>query len=392
MSLNNHWIYLDNGSVTRPSGEVVSKMLPYFTEKWGSPVQPHLFGQSVVPAIEEALKHVYALLGASKEDCVVITSSSAEAVSQAFLSAYEEMTLKQGKNHFVAAGLDDASISVSLEKMALQGCPVTKLKWNKKGLITPESIIEAISPRTALVALSYANGLTGVIQPIQEIAEICALRGIRLLIDASDALGKVYLDLASTPISYIAFNGSKLHGPPGTGGLYIRKGVKTSALIPGGTEQGGLRGGAINVPGIVGLGEAARQTLEARDYVCTEVARLKFYFEQEVKRRIPVAKIIFEDEMRLPHISCIAFPGVVNEALLYLLGRKSIAASMGGGSAVQISYILEECGLPFLEFNSALSFCLSRETVEEELDRAVAGIEASVNKLLKASGTLTHGF
>jgi cysteine desulfurase len=392
MSLNNPWIYLDNGSVTRPSGEVVSKMLPYFTEKWGSPVQPHPFGQSVVPAIEDALKQIYALLGATAEDCVLVTSSSAEAVSQAFLSTYEELTLKQGKNHFVAAGLDDASISVSLEKMALQGCPVTKLKWNKKGMITPESIVEAISPRTALLAICYANGLTGVVQPIQEIAEICALRGVRLLVDASDALGKVYFDLAHTPISYLAFSGSKLHGPPGTGGLYIRKGIKASSLIPGGTEQGGLRGGSINVPGIVGLGEASRQALEARDYVCTEVARLKYHFEQEVKRRIPIAKVLFEDEMRLPHVSCIAFPGVVNEALLYLLGRKSIAATMGGGSTVQISYILEECGLPFLEFNSALSFCLSRETVEEELDRAAAGIEAAVNRLLKASGELTHGF
>ncbi|MFV0339716.1 MAG: cysteine desulfurase family protein [Parachlamydiaceae bacterium] len=391
MQLGSKAVYLDNSSASRPSGEAISRMLPFFSDKWGSPTQPHQIGQEVVPPLKEALKNLYALLGAHDEDAVIITSSQAESISQAFLATYEEVTLSTGKNHFIASAADDAAALLSLARVERYGCPVTKLKANSRGVITPESVAEVLSPRTALVSISWVNGLTGVVQPIREIAELCELRGVRLLVDATHALGKYDISVQSLPLAYVSFNGPELHAPQGTGGLYIKKGVKTTALIAGGLEQGGLRGGTVNVPGFVALGTAAKLALEARDYVCTEVSRMKFHFESEVKRRIPKARILFEQEERAPHISAIAFPGLASEALLFLLNRKNVFASMGGGSFPQMKYLLDTMGLNPFESNAALSFSLSRETTDEDLDLAVEALVYGTEKLFKSSKGWTDG-
>lgn len=381
----NHPIYFDNSTTSRPSGEAISKMLVYYSDKWGSPSSPHKMGQDVFSAMEESLRNVYTLLGANEKDFIVITSSGAEAVNQAFMSTYQDITLTTGKNHFITSNIDEAPALLSLNRLEQFGCATSVVKANSQGFMTAQAISEMISPRTALIALSYANGLTGVINPIAEISELCKLRGIRLLIDVTHVLGKLYVDLKKIEADFISFNGDHIHAPKGTGGLYIRESAKCSPFIVGGIEQGGLRAGAVNVPALVGLGEAAKEALAARDYVCTEIARLKFQFEQGLKQRIPEAIILFENEERVPHISAIAFPGVTSEALLFLLNTKDLYASMGGGSQQQIGYLLEACEVSKPLANCALSFSLSRETTEEEVERALEIIAKSYQKLRKVS-------
>lgn len=378
-------IYLDNSTTTRPSGEAVSKMLIYLSEKWGSPSSPHIMGQELFPAIEESYKNIYALLGASEKDSVVFTSSGAEAVNHAFLSTYQDVTLSTGKNHFVAVASDEAPALMSLARLEAFGASVTVVKPNEQGQASVKDISEAITPRTAMVAVSYANGLTGVINPIGEIADLCKLRGIRLLVEATHVLGKLFFSLKEMTIDFIAFNGDHLQAPKGTGGLYIREGIALSPFILGGIEQGGLRAGSVNVPALVALGVAAKETLEARDYLCTEVARLKYRFESEVTKRLPEVKILFENGERLPHITAMTFPGVANEALLFALNRRGVLASIGGGSQQQINYLLLACGVEESLASSALSFSLSRETKEEDILKAAASIEAAYLKLKKVS-------
>ncbi|KAF3361920.1 Cysteine desulfurase IscS [Chlamydiales bacterium STE3] len=381
----NHPIYLDNSTTTRPSGEAVSKMLTYYSDKWGAPSSPHKMGQELFPAIEESLRSLYKLLGAEDKNYIVITSSGAEAVNHAILSTYQDVTLATGKNHFVTSNIDEAPALLSLNRLDQFGCSTSVVKANFQGMVTAQAISEAISPRTALVALSYANGLTGVINPLIEIAALCKLRGIRLLIDMTHVLGKLVVDLKEIDPDFIAFNGDHLHAPKGTGGLYMREDVKCSSFILGGIEQAGLRAGTLNVPAFIGLGEAAKEAFSARDYICTEIARLKFYFESEVLRRIPEAIIFFENEERLPHITAIAFPGVSSEAFLFLLNRKGLYASMGGGSQQQIGYLLNACGIEHSLANCGLSFSFSRETTEEEVERALIILEQSYAKLRKLS-------
>lgn len=382
------FVYLDNSTTARPSGEAVSKMLTYYSEKWGTLTQPHKMGQELFADFADALKAVYALLGATEHDAVILTSSGAEAVNQAILSTYQDVSLVDGRNHFISSVIDEAPSLMSLHRLESFGCATTYLKPTPEGIITPKSLVEAITPRTALVSLSWASGLTGVVQPIADLAEICKSRGIRLLVEATHVLGKLFFDLKELPITFLAFNGEQLHAPKGTGALYIRQGIHLKPLITGGIEQAGMRAGSINIPAVAALGVACKQTLEARDYLCTEVARLKMHFEKEIIQRIPQSKVLFEYEERVPNISAIAFPHVQSEALLFLLSRKDVYASMGGGGQQQISYLLQACGLSKTIATCALSFSLSRETTQEELDRALGIIEACYTKLRKASKNL----
>lgn len=360
-------------------------MLAFYSEKWGAPTAPHYMGQELFPAIEEAYKNIYKLIGATLKDSVVMTSSGAEAINQAIFSTYQNVTLNTGKNHFITSAIDEAPALLSLNRLEQFGAVASVVKANSQCQVSAQSLSEVITPRTAMVALSFANGLTGVINPISEIAVLCKLRGIILLLDMTHVLGKLFVDPKELNADFLSFNGDHIHAPKGTGGLFIKEGIKCSPFIVGGMEQAGLRAGSVNVPGLVALGVAAKECLEARDYMCMEIARLKYHFESSLKKRIPEAHILFENEERLPHITCIAFPGVTSEALLFVLNRKGVLASMGGGSQQQIGYILTACGLESLLANSALSFSLSKETTEEEIDKAVAIIDAAYHRLRRVS-------
>jgi cysteine desulfurase len=253
------------------------------------------------------------------------------------------------------------------------------------GCVTAHAISEAINPRTALVSLSWANALTGVINPIEEISRLCQERGIYLHLDATHVLGKIFIDWEKPEAHFITFNGDNLHAPKGTGGLYIRADAKCSPFILGGVEQAGHRGGSYNMAGLVALGEAAREAIDSRDLICTEVARLRDKLEKGLMATIPEATSFFQKQERLPHCFAMAFPGVANEALLYALNRKNIYASIGGGSSQQIGLVLMASGIPEALANSSLSFALSRETTEDEIDRAIEIIADCVKRMRKVS-------
>lgn len=381
-------VFLDNSSVTKPSDEAVSKMIPFLTDLWGTPSAPHQKGQEVFPAITESLRSIYDLLEADDADDFVYTSSSAEGVNQVVFSTYLNETVAHGKNHFITTHLDEAPAMMAIGRLDKLGGVGTLIHGTAQGHVTQQDLIEAISPRTALVSISWANGLTGVIQPVAEIAKICHLRGIALHLDATHVLGKLYFDLKELQPNFITFDGDRIHGPQGTGGLYIRAGQKCSPLITGGIEQGGLRAGPMNVAGCVALGVAAKEAKETRDLLATETARLRDRLEKGILDNVSESQVFFADQERVPHISAIAFPGVANEALLYALNRKGVYASIGGGSFQQIGYLLKACKVPDLLGNSALSFSLSRETSDEDIDRAIEVIVDSVKSLRKVSHSL----
>lgn len=360
-------------------------MLTFYSEKWGLLTQPHKIGQELFPPLKEALTSVYGLLGASERDAIVMTSSGAEAINHAILSTYQDISLIDGRNHFITLATEEAPFLMSLNRISTLGGSTTTIKPNSSGILTPKAFIESITPRTALLAISWVNGLTGVVQPIVELAEICSLRGIRLLVDGTYALGKLFFALKELSIDLFAFNGDNIHAPKGTGGLYFREGIKLSPFITGGIEQTGLRAGALNMPAVVGLGEAAKQSLAARDYVCTEVARLQMYFEKEILKKTPDAKFLFENEERVPGILTVSFPGIINEALLFQLSQMNVFASIGGGSQQLLSYYLKTCGFDPLIADSALSFSLSRETKEEEIEFAAESVATAVSKLRKTT-------
>lgn len=378
-------VYLDNSSVTRPSDWAVSKMLPFFTENWGTPSAPHQKGQEVFPAISESLKAIYTLLDAQEADEFVYTSSAAEAINQVVFSTYLQESLPHGKNHFVTTSMDEAPSMMAIGRLEKLGCASTFIQGTPQGHITAEALAEGISPRTALVSLSWANGMTGVVQPVAEIAKLCHLRGIALHLDATHILGKLFFHLDEIKPTFITFEGDRLHAPQGTGGLYIRAGTKCSALIAGGIEQAGLRAGPMNIAGCAALGVAAQEAHDQRDLLCTETARLRDRLETGILQALEDTHVFFREQERVPHVTAIGFPGVVNEALLYALNRKGVYASIGGGSFQQIGYVLKACGIPEDVGNTAVSFSLSRLNTDEEIDRAIEIVADCVKQLRKVS-------
>ncbi|MCB1112342.1 MAG: cysteine desulfurase [Chlamydiales bacterium] len=378
-------IYLDNSMTTRPSERTISAMMPYLTEKWGTPSAPHKIGNAVIPAIEESLRAIYALLQASDDDDVIFTSSGAEAVNQVLQAAYFDVTMATGQNHFITSQIDEAPAIMGIGRLEQLGCNGTLVKPSPTGVLTAEAIADAITPRTALVSLSWANGLTGTVNPIHEIAQVCRERGIRFHIDATHALGRLYFDREDLGADFITFNGDNLHAPKGTGALWIRSGARCSPFIIGGIEQAGHRAGSYSIAALAALGEAAKEAVEAQDLLGTEVARLRDSLEEQVLAQLPQTTIFFRDQERLPNITAMGFPKIANEAMLFTLNQEGLYGCIGGGSFQQIGIVIHACGIPESDAHTAVSFALSRETSQSDIDKAAAIIVNAAKQLQSLS-------
>jgi len=303
---------------------------------------------------KESLKNLYTHLGASLDDTIFFTQSGAEAVNQVMMSVYFTYVQEFGRNHFIVhAGSETPSILAG-KRLESLGCSCK---------VVSKDIAGAITPRTILISMSLADGLTGLIYPYQEIADLCETRGILLHLDITHGFGKIPIDLSK--ISFVTFRGEPLHAPSGTGILAIKSGVKAVPLI--------LGGGAFSLPNLVGLSQAVTELMDAKDYVCTEIARLRTLLEDGLMEI--GGEVLFINEERVPHITAIAFPGVNSEVLLYHLNQKGTSACIGGGDFQPLSRIS----------NTAISFSLSRNTTEEEILKTIAVTKEAYGRLKGAS-------
>lgn len=381
-------IYLDNATAAKPSEASISAMMPFLTKYWGTPVAPHQKGQELFSSLEEAYRSIYHLLRGSEKGTFIFTSSGTESVNHVINAVYNDISVPTGKNHFVAPAIENAPIIMTIENLERQGGIGKTIQVNGEGLVTIDTLADAITPRTALVSMSWVNGLTGVLQPVAEISDVCKERGILLHLDVTHALGKIYFEFEDLGADILTFNGSQIHAPQGTGGIYLREGLQLSPFIVGGLEQAGCRAGNMNVAALVGLGAAAKEASEAQDYLCTEVARLRHKLEKGILAGCPGATVLFENLERVPHISTIAFNGITSELLSYTMNRKGLCLNIGGGEYQQIAYLLKTMGISENNANCAVSFALSRETTDEEIDKAIEMITQAVEKLSKVSEEL----
>ncbi len=383
-------IYLDNSLTTKPSDKAVSCMLNFLTEKWGVPSAPHQMGQELFGSMQDSYKPIYSLLNAKTEDTFVLTSCGQEAVNHVFTAAYHDITDPTGRNQYIVSSIDEAASLMSASRLEMLGATLKMIKPAPSGNIRVEDIADAITPRTALISLSYANGLTGVINPVQQIGELCKKRGIAFHLDVTHVLGRIFFDKEEINPNFITFNGDNLHAPKGTGGLLIRQGTKCSSFILGGLDQAGFRAGNFNMPGFAALSMACQETIEATDFMCTEIARLKNKFEDELLTYIPGITILFKNSERLPNITAISFHGIPNELMLYTLNKNSLFANIGGGPFQQIGLILMASQISSDIANCALNFTLSRYTTESEIDKAVAIIVEAAKLLKKISSKINY--
>jgi cysteine desulfurase len=313
-----------------------------------------------------------------------LTSSGEEAVSQVFESIYLEECRREGRNHIVTSVAEETASVDALERLQELGCTITRVVPDVDGIVRPEVVKKALTPRTALVSFSWVNALTGVIQPAEEIGVVCKEAGVWYHLDASYAFGRLFVEFPAQKADYVTFDGPAFHSPAGIGALVARRGVPLRHLIAG-SGQGVLRGGVLNVPGAASLAAAAHEMLGYRDLLTSEIARLRYKLESSLCHELPGTQVMGVDAERISSCTTLAFPGIHAESLLFALSRKRLYACLGGGKFQNLSSVLLHQGHGVRVAQSALSFALSRDTTEEEIDEAIECITVEVKKLQKQS-------
>ncbi len=363
--------YLDNHSATRPFASVVDQVAIFHREYWGSVNAPHFVGQQAAHSLQKGIEQLFHAVGASSQDEMQLYGSGAEAVSQVFWRQYVEESRHTGKTQFLTTLVEEAPFLLSVKKLESLGCSGKVLPVDSWGRLTPDVLSKAIGPRTSLVSLSWANGLTGVMHPIEDLSEVCREKGCAFHVDASYVFARNFFRFQDLPIDFLTLNGSVLHAPVGSAVAFVKGG--RSLYQAGQSDQ--------NVAMTVALSQALEILQSRFEHYCTETARLRDKLEKGVCARYPEAYVMFQEAERVPHCTAIAFPGVAGEALLYLLNMKGVYASIGGGRFQALSKMLLGCGIEESVAHSAVSFCLSQETTELEIDYAVDAIVEAVHRL-----------
>jgi cysteine desulfurase len=364
-------IYLDNNATTRVADEVVEAIKPFFTERYGNPSSMHFFGGSVAREIADARANLAELLGASSQE-IVFTSGGTESDSTAILSALN--TLPE-RREIVATRVEHPAVLNLCKYLArFKGFTVKWMSVDKSGMIDMEDVRRAINDKTAIVSVMWANNETGVMFPVVEIAEIAAGHGALMHTDAVQAVGKVPINLSKTNINFLSLSGHKLHAPKGIGALYIKKGTRFSPFMVGGHQESSRRGGTENVPGIVGLGEAARLAMNNFHEENTRVKKMRDRLQQGILEKVSQARVNGHFEQRLPNTLNIGFEFVEGEAILMRLDEKGICASSGSActsGSLEPSHVLRAMGVPFTAVHGSIRYSLSRYNTENEIEYVI---------------------
>lgn len=381
---DNKVIYLDNNATTMVAPEVVEVMQPLFSELYGNASSIHHFGGQMQKYLDTARAQVAGLLGATPAE-IVFTSCGTESDSTAIQSALET---QPEKRHFITTRVEHPAVLSMGAYLERKGYEVTWLGVDSKGRLDLDELAAAVRKDTALVSIMFANNETGTIFPIDDIARIAKERGALLHVDAVQSVGKIPLNLAETPIDFLALSGHKLHAPKGIGVLYIRRGTPFRPFLRGGHQEKGRRAGTENVPYIVGLGKACELAAASMEKERVQVAALRDKLEQGLMATIPHAIINGDVEHRLPNTSSIAFEAIEGESILLMLDQYGICASSGSActsGSLEPSHVLRAMGVPFTYAHGSIRFSLSRYTTLAEIDKVLEVFPGIVDVLRKMS-------
>ena len=379
-------IYLDNNATTPLDPRVLEAMLPYFNSKFGNAAsRNHAFGWAAEEGVDYAREQVAQLIGATEKE-IIFTSGATESDNLAIKGVFE--MYKEKGDHIITCVTEHKAVLDACKHLEKLGARVTYLPVKEDGLIDLAQLEAAMTEKTILVSIMYGNNEIGVIQPVKEIAAIAHKHGALFMTDATQAVGKIPVNVIADGIDLMAFTGHKMYGPKGVGALYVRRKnprVKVTAQMDGGGHERGMRSGTLNVPGIVGLGKAA------------ELCRLEM--EEEAKRlsalrdKLQTSLLEMEEsylngnkENRLPHVTNISFKYVEGEGLM--MAMKDLAVSSGSActsASLEPSYVLKSLGLSDDLAHSSIRFGLGRFTTEEEVDFAIEQTKKAVNHLRELS-------
>ena len=380
-------IYLDHNATTPCDPRVVEAMLPYFTNNFGNAAsRNHSFGWQAEEAVDYAREQVAKLVGADAKE-IIFTSGATEADNLAIKGVFD-MYASKG-NHIITCNIEHKAVLDTCKHIEKEGGEVTYLKVKENGLIDLAELEAAIKPTTILIAIMYANNEIGTIMPIKEISTIARKKGILVFSDATQAVGKIPVNVNKDGIDLMAFSAHKMYGPKGVGALYVRRKnprVKVTAQMDGGGHERGMRSGTLNVPGIVGFGKACEICINEMAEETARVSKLRDKL-QNALLKVEESYLNGDKDHLLPHVTNISFKYVEGEGLMMGF-NKNIAVSSGSActsASLEPSYVLKALGLGDDLAHSSLRFGLGRFTTEEEIDYTIEQVTNTVNKLREMS-------
>jgi cysteine desulfurase len=385
-------VYLDNNATTKVDPEVFKAMEPFFCHIYGNPNSLHKFGAGTHPKMVEALNYLYDGINAADADDIIITANATESNNTVIKGIWIDKILNGNKNHIITSEVEHPAITATCKFLESQGVNVTYLPVNEEGVLDASLVKEHIKEETALVSIMWANNETGKIFPIREIGAICKEAGVAFHTDATQAIGKIAVDVQACNVNYLSLSAHKFHGPKGIGALYIQKGFELTPLLHGGEQMGGHRAGTVDVASMVGMGLAMKLAVENLGFENTEVKRLRDKLENAILE-IPETIVIGGKENRTPNTTLISFRGVEGESMLWDMNQKTIGASTGSACAsedLEANPVMNAFGSDSELAHTGVRFSLSRFNTEEEIDYAINVIRNAVTRLRNISSSYAY--
>lgn len=374
-------IYADHAATTAMSEAAIEAMTRCMREHYGNPSSLYRIGQQAKEVLEQAREDIASVIHAEPRE-IYFTSGGSEADNQAIRSA-ALAGKKKGKNHIISTAFEHHAVLHTLEQLKTEGFEVTLLDVHENGVVRPEEVEAAIRPDTALVTVMYANNEIGTIQPIREIGAVCRAHQVLFHTDAVQAVGPLSIDVQAENIDYLSASSHKFHGPKGVGFLYARKGVPLFPLINGGAQEKGKRAGTENLPGIVGMAAALKETVAERDAEAVRLTGLRDRLIAGLKE-IPHSALNGDAEKRLPGNVSFCFEGIEGESLLLLLDEKGISASSGSActsGSLDPSHVLLAIGRVHDVAHGSLRLTLGRENTPEDVEYIISAVKDVVSYL-----------
>lgn len=373
-------IYLDNNATTMVAPEVVEEMLPFFMEKYGNPSSIYAFGANVSKKMEEARQKVAYLLGCEPDE-IIFTSCGTEGDNTAIMSA---LSVNPDKKHILTTKVEHPAIKVLCEHLAKKGYKVTELSVKNDGSLDIEEYKRNLTPDTAIVSIMWANNETGVLFPVEKLAEMAKERDILFHTDAVQAVGKIPMNLKNNSIDMLSMSGHKIHAPKGVGALFIRRGTAFSPFLIGGHQENNRRAGTENVTGIIGLGKACELARENLNKENTYVKTLRDRLEEGILKNIPYCRINGNRDNRIPNTTNIGFEFIEGESILLMLDQYGICASSGSActsGSTEPSHVLKAMDVPSTMIHGSVRFSLSVYNTQDEIDYVIEVMPKIVEKL-----------
>jgi cysteine desulfurase len=376
----NQIIYLDNNATTQLDPAVIEEMLPFLTDYYGNPSSGYTFGRQVRRAIELARERVAALLACEPGE-IVFTSCGTESNNAAVNSALQ---FDPNRQHVVTTAVEHSATRRHCETVAKRGCSVTVVGVNAEGNLDLDELERAITPQTAIVTVMWANNETGVLFPVDKIAEISRRKRVLFHTDAIQTVGKIPIQLAGTTINSLALSAHKLHGPKGVGALYVNKRSAFKPLLIGGSQENNRRAGTENVAAIVALGKAAECAGAALSEENSRVREMRDRFETGILERVSKTFVNGDPASRLPNTSNLSFAGIEAEAALVMFDRQHLCCSAGSAcrtGSVESSHVLRAMNVPAERARASMRFSFGRFNTDADIDKALEIIPAVISKL-----------